>query len=272
MASDLSYILAQWIELNLEARIAEFARLRALGVQLPQGLEESDRRVILDMAKEAEPHLDAFLRDNSDKSAEELEEVASFLSPGGEHTGGLLVRLILEELFWQADPLQLAATIRYNWHGGRAGFQFLPDPAQTDIGSYKEQAMELVSLLDEANQGDPLRILTGDDRAFFDTLPARFTIYRGCAGVSIEHAAAGICWTTRREVAEWFAVRSARRAAEPILLSARISKSDVFLVKASEFEVVTMPRRYRIIRCRRRKRPGWRPKMVWEPMNVEGGT
>lgn len=179
------------------------------------------------------------------------------------------MRLILANV-WAADPLLLAATIRYNWHGGKAGFQFLPDPAKTDFDAYVEEAWSLLELFDQALDGDPRRILTGDDRAFFDSLPDWFTVYRGCAGVSIEHAAAGVCWTTQRDVAEWFAARSASFVnAEPILITARIRKANVRFAKASEFEVVTMPGRCRALRCRRRKRPGWRPKMEWQQADAK---
>jgi hypothetical protein len=65
--------------------------------------------------------------------SEELQEIAEKLSPGGVHTGGQLVDLVRENM-WDADPLLVAAVIYYNWHGGKAGFQFLPDPEQTDEG------------------------------------------------------------------------------------------------------------------------------------------
>lgn len=269
MENSLGGILDRWIQLNIDAKATEAEWLRAHGANVPEEVEENGLKLIMDMAREAEPHLAAFLRDNSDRSAEELEELADKLSPGGAHTGGLLVRLIQANV-WAADPLLLAATIRYNWHGGKAGFQFLPDPAETDFDAYEEEAMGLLDLFDQAIEGDARRILTGDDRAFFDSLPDRFTIYRGCAGVSIEHAAAGVCWTTQRAVAEWFAVRSAGFAdAEPILITARITKADVRLVKASEFEVVTKPRRYRALQCRRRRRSDWRPAMTWKQADAK---
>jgi hypothetical protein len=210
------------------------------------------RETVLRMAQEAEPHLVNFLRDNSDKTAEELEDLAHKLSPGGAHTGGTLA-LLIRDYFLGADPFLLAAVIRWNWHGGKIGFQFLPNPAETDLDEYIYQAGSLLDLL----EGDARLILTGEDRAFFDSLPDRLTVYRGCAGISIDHAAAGVCWTTKREVAEWFALRTADiTKPEPILLSARIAKADIRLAKAAEFEVVTSPYRTRVLKCRRRTYKG----------------
>ncbi|MCV0369532.1 hypothetical protein [Filomicrobium sp.] len=263
----LGAILDDWTKLTLEARAAEHDWLRKLGVSLPREVDDNDRKLTMDMARDAEPHLAAFLRDNSDKTPLELEELAVKLSPGGAHDGGLLVRLIRANM-WDADPLLLAAIIRWNWHGGKRGFQFLSDPAETDLYDYEEEATSLMELFDEALDGDPHRILTGEDRAFFDSLPDRFTAYRGCAGVPVEHAATGVCWTTRRAVAEWFALRTADfMKAEPILLSARIAKTEVRIAKASEFEVVAIPSRSRVLKCRRRLYPSWQPEMEWQPVN-----
>lgn len=267
--STLAGLLDRWIAINLEERAAELEWGREHGANFPEGVEENGRTIIFGMAQKAKPHLAAFLRDNSDRTAEQLEEVANCLSPGGAHTGGLLARLIWENV-WLADPLLLAATVWFNWHGGKAGFQFLPDPAKTEVDAYEEEAWRLIDLFDSAFDGDPRRILTGADRAFFDSLPDRFTVYRGCAGISPEQAAAGVCWATQRDVAEWFACRSARIVdATPILVSARISKADVRLAKASEFEVVAIPRSFRTLSCRLRKRADWRPVMEWTAAGVE---
>jgi hypothetical protein len=125
----------------------------------------------MDMAQTAEAHLRHFLGGNSDKSPEELQEIAAALSPGGTHDGGHLVKNVLENV-WAADPLLLAATLYYNWPGGKVGFQFLPDPAMTDADEYRMEVESLVDLISGALDGDPRRILIGDDRAFFDSLTA----------------------------------------------------------------------------------------------------
>jgi hypothetical protein len=200
------------------------------------------------MAERAEPYLPFLLRDNSDKSPAELEEIAAALSPGGAHDGGLLVSLARDRVC--ADPLLVAATLYHNWHGGKIGFQFLPDPAEHELDEYEGQVGDLVELFELALDGDPRRILTGEDRAFFESLPDRFTVYRGCAGVSPEHAGAGLCWTMRRDVAEWFANRFSRPEVYPVLVTATFRRTDVLLAKASEYEIVTRPRRSRALKCR----------------------
>ena len=211
-------------------------------------------------------HLPRLADDDRDlpHTAEELEALAEELSPGGVHDGGFLARIIYKNVWWVRGPL-LAAMIRANWHGGKVGFQFLPDPAVTDRDEYEEAAANLVELVRDGVDGDPQRVLTGENLAFFESLPERFTIYRGAAGISPELAGAGVCWTTRRDVAEWFAWRSAGFArTEPVLVSARVNKQDVCFVKASEFEVVTQRRRVRALKCRRH-RNDWRPEMEWAP-------
>lgn len=84
----LGGILDRWTELNLEAYAAELNWTRARGASVPEEAEENGRKLIMDMAREAEPHLASFLRDNSDKSAEELEELADRLSPGAHTPAG----------------------------------------------------------------------------------------------------------------------------------------------------------------------------------------
>jgi hypothetical protein len=85
-------------------------------------------------------------------------------------------------------------------------------------------------------------ILTDEDADFFRSLPERFIVYRGAAGISHELAGMGVCWTTQREIAEWFAQRSVwdRNQVEPVLVTARVKKAEVVAAKASEHEVVCM--------------------------------
>jgi hypothetical protein len=228
-----------------------------LPADVAREFERNAQAITMEMAQTAEVHLRHFLGGNSDKSPEELEQIAAALSPGGTHNGGHLVRIVLANV-WGADPLLLAATLYYNWHGGKVGFQFLPDPATTVADEYRMEVESLVDLISGALDDDPRRVLTGDDRAFFDSLPDRFTVYRGCSGISPELAGMGLCWTSKRDVAEWFATRGAK----PILLTARVKKSHVLLAKASEFEVVVWPQRARVLKCPRRG-DRWRPNMEW---------
>ena len=200
----------------------------------------------------ARVHLPARLQDPSGTSPEDLVSLAAKLSPGGAHTGGwFALELIGLGLSWQVDPHLLAAMIAYNWSGGKAGFQFLPDPAQVDADIYESDAYCLLELLDAG--GAPHSVLTGKDRQFFDSLPERLTVYRGASGIDADMAARGLCWTTNRRMAEWFAVRLADPDAGkmPVVVSARCRKDAVRLVNAAEREVVVAPWRVRQIKCRR---------------------
>ena len=133
----------------------------------------------------------------------------------------------------------------------------MPYPSGINIEDYESKASDLMALLNQGTEGDPRRILTEKDKSFYDSLPSRFTVYRGCAGISTEFAAAGVCWTTRRKIAEWFA---ARGPGDPIVVTASVRKEIVQLVKATEFEVVCTPPKARAIKCRLRN---GRPEMEW---------
>jgi hypothetical protein len=244
----LSEAVNRWTEITLDALEIEIREKRQLGLHISQDDETSQRNKIYDIAKILFRNAAAFDRDNSSETAEGLETLAAGLSPSGTHAGGLLIGLIRSTI-WNADPLLLAAAIRYNWQGSKLHFQFLPDPAEVDLETYDAEAWSLLALFDDATQGNPGRILTGGDLDFFKALPERFTIYRGCAGISVAHAGSGVCWTTKRTLAEWFAARSARLLkADPILLTARVKKDDIRLARAEEFEVVTIPARFRILK------------------------
>jgi hypothetical protein len=45
-------------------------------------------------------------------------------------------------------------------------------------------------------------------------------------------------------------------------MTVRIGRHEIMLAKASEFEIVTLPGRPRILKCRRRPAT-WRPEMEW---------
>lgn len=272
----LELIVDQWAEIEIASHESEQGALLGKDCHFVADMNAKYRSWILSQAKKVCAAIDLFLQDNTDKSAEEMEDIAGQVSPGGAHTGGLLVNLIRQHVFG-ADPILIAATIYHNWHGGKAGFQFLPDPAATDPEDYETEAFDLIETLDAGIWGDPSRILTGDDRRFYDSLPDRFTVYRGCAGVSPEVGALGVCWTTQRDIAEWFADRSSRERSQRVVLSARARKEDVRLAKASEFEVVLMPRSARVLKPSkstniRRPNMEWQPTVAMDPLVHQGAA
>ena len=201
------------------------------------------------------------------KSAVELEEMAGRLTPGGAHTdGGLIMAAVGHIMF--PDPLLVTATIREAWRGGKAGFQFLPDPAETDPEEYQEEAWDLYEMLrggefENVALQDILTNTYDPDLAFYEALPDRLTVYRGAAGISPELCAAGLCWTTKRRTAEWFAQRIAR-GREPVLVSSRVWKNRAALAFAAEHELVIQPFKHRVLKCRpvpKMTPPSWEPGM-----------
>lgn len=251
-------LIAAWKAVTLET----IARQNAKWGYPPP--DENTIALIQGQADEAAKHLDSLWRDNSHKSASELQELAQHLSPIGTglDDAGMLARLVMCHPVYAicADPRLLTALVWWNWGMGRVGFQFLSDPATLPLDDYRDEARGLVELFGNATEGDPSRILTGDDLAFYNSLPDRFTVWRGCSGISAEAAGAGLCWTTRREIAVWFAHRSQNA---PVLMRARIRKSEVLLASATEYEVVTAPKRLRTVPFLKGE-PGAKPEnMAW---------
>ena len=75
-----------------------------------------------------------------------------------------------------------------------------------------------------------------------DGLGDEVQIWRGTSALSIRKASAGFSWTLDRDVACWFAMRFADRNGLPLVLSAKVSRSDIVLHtnERSEHEVVLL--------------------------------
>lgn len=220
--------------------------------------EEERRRVGLEA-------LPALCRDNAGMSPEALARLAAALSPGGVHDAGYFTSALID-LNIPCCPYALAALIYENWTGGKIGFQFMPNPREADEADYYERAETIFGLLIDG--GPPTRFLVGDDRDFYEGLPQTLTIYRGVSGVPFDIARSGLCWTTDRKMADWFAHRCATVEAPPMVVTARVGKNKIVMAHAKECEVVTLPFRARAIRARATKgRPdGWVKAGVGMPL------
>ena len=149
---------------------------------------------------------------------------------------------------------EMAEELRCTWQSGRVGFNLLPDPADVSLDEYNDEVGRLLSDLEDGGDLDPEQLLTNTpcrDLDFWNSLPRKFTVYRGSYGVSAEKCAAGVCWTTKREIAEWFALRALREG-DPVLVSARIHKTQVSTVFANEYEIAVQPHRFKQLKIRRR--------------------
>ncbi len=212
----------------------------------------------------------ALFTDNRDKSARQLQEMATGLYDGRSlHNRGDLVKYIRDNFDECVDPLLMAAAIYNTWKGGKAGFAFLPAPHECDLEEYQWNVDFLldafrweVDRVIPHDHFDPSRILEPGDLEFYESLPDRLTVYRGAADVSPEMVAAGLCWSTDRKWAEWFACRASRtNRGSPVLVSARIQKNEICLVFTEECEVVASVSAWRQLKCRHRLQ---RPDVTWK--------
>lgn len=81
-------------------------------------------------------------------------------------------------------------------------------------------------------------IMDEEELAYYDSLPDKVTLYRGCSVEEYEDDAFGISWTTSREVAEFFAFRCEQE--DTAVYSMEVDKNDIRAVFLSrnEFEAI----------------------------------
>jgi hypothetical protein len=102
-------------------------------------------------------------------------------------------------------------------------------------------------LRDRKAELSPIGFINPEDRAFYDGLPERVTVFRGCGRRRVR----GMPWTTDRERAVFFA-RGGRFPSppDPVIACAEVAKADLFFVSVArkESEVILDP--YSIKRLR----------------------
>lgn len=192
----------------------------------------------LGMYQRAEAALPRLLQDNSGLDADVLAEIAHDLCPGDSvHHEGMLPRIIRDRAFHlDKCPVLMAAIIAHSWPVGKRFHPLLPHPGEVDATTY---CFVADCLARDLRRVEPLQVLTGEDAAFYRSLPNKMIAYRGGLGDKTEF---GLSWTLSREMAEWFAGRwrgmSEADGEEPRLFAAEVHKSDVLLAFAGEKEVV----------------------------------
>lgn len=157
------------------------------------------------------------------------------------HGGGEGGQLYLSEQFVQARK-HLPALLEGNWDKSAEELQELAN--KLSPGSSVHNQGELAYFLMKNSFADPLLVAA---------------MLYSVNGISAELGAMGICWTTDRRIAEWFAQGG---SGEALLLSARVWKADVALTNAVEREVVVRPRKARTLKCRPAVRMHWQQQKV----------
>lgn len=105
-----------------------------------------------------------------------------------------------------------------------------------NIGGYRLMLRKMLPA-----EGPVIGMMTPDERAAYDALPERLTVYRGCGASNM----LGASWSLSREVAARFPTLNRYRQASPLLVTARVPRRRVLAVKLdrSEAEIITFAAR-----------------------------
>jgi hypothetical protein len=91
--------------------------------------------------------------------------------------------------------------------------------------------------------------MTDEDRQYYEALPERVPIFRGCYARN----KGGFSWSTSREAAMKFPFYNRYRDpdGQPMLFSATVRKTEIAFITGdrAEYEVIVMPRHRRILGC-----------------------
>jgi hypothetical protein len=99
--------------------------------------------------------------------------------------------------------------------------------------------------------GPVRQMMNADERAAYDALPERLTVYRGCGAANLR----GASWSLRREVAARFPFLMRYRAERPLLVTASVLKRRVLAIKLDrdEAEIITFAARRTAVEMLRRE-------------------
>ena len=105
-----------------------------------------------------------------------------------------------------------------------------------NIGSYRTLLRKMLPAA-----GPVLPMMDATERAAYDALPERVTVYRGCGAVNMR----GASWSLDRDVAARFPYLLRYRVAQPLLITATVRKNKVLAVKLDrdEAEIITFAAR-----------------------------
>lgn len=105
-----------------------------------------------------------------------------------------------------------------------------------NIGQYRQMLRRMLPA-----EGPVPAMMTPAERAAYDALPERLTVYRGCGEVNMR----GASWSLSRDVAARFPLLLRYRQARPLLVTATVPRRRVLAVKLdrNEAEVITFAAR-----------------------------
>jgi hypothetical protein len=118
----------------------------------------------------------------------------------------------------------LGRLLAHAWHNAE-------DEIKIRDGAWRTGSLHVVwrmpygAIAELFERADPA-VLMGDAFEAFKRLPATITVYRGCAGITIEHARLGMSWSTMKRVAREVA-QSNQALGAPIILKAHVRKADI---------------------------------------------
>lgn len=131
--------------------------------------------------------------------------------------------------------VQLAAAYELTPEAYAAG---LRDAYTTGKAGNVVTRAEVLSMF--ANVKDKRLYMTADEMTDYDAMPATIRIYRGCSRTELRRRIFGCSWTTRQEIAEFFAWRFDAQDSSRIVVAADIPKADVlaFFNGMKEYEII----------------------------------
>jgi hypothetical protein len=195
---------------------------------LTENMTRQRRRYVPDFENDdAEKQIECFWRDLVKKSR--VEQIGSYLL--------LFDSQDRIEALWHAvfdEPVEIFWPVFIEWWN-----------ACDD--TWRWRSILLDTLKYRTTQGAATNFLSAENKAFSDSLPGRFPVFRGSSRARVR----GLAWTTDHTVTEGFAHGHRMiPVPDPVVSSAQIDKTAVFFVSVDrgESEVVLNPRRLRRLR------------------------
>jgi hypothetical protein len=168
---------------------------------------------------------------NKTKQLQDLEEIMLYVDKPYRIEA-------LHALHYEVEPENFWTLFHRYWNSVENPSDFID--LINSMFEYDDYGFNYDMLQDESR----LNTLEPEDKAFYDSLPDEFAVFRGCHSFNEQ----GFSWTTDREVAERFALRMAIDK-EYILLQGMVRKTDVICAydNREEKEILVLPKKVIIV-------------------------